>query len=75
MDKGVEKALQDLGRRLAQLRQQQGLSLEALGARSGVDSQLIEQIEAGLVDLEITTIVALARGLGVRPAVLLGESG
>ncbi|MBS1662096.1 MAG: helix-turn-helix transcriptional regulator [Bacteroidetes bacterium] len=72
MDKGVEKTLKEVGRRLAELRQQQSLSVAELGARSGIDSQLIERIEAGQVDFEITVIFSLVEGLGVRPRDLFG---
>ncbi|HEY6901336.1 MAG TPA: helix-turn-helix transcriptional regulator [Puia sp.] len=71
MDRGVEKALQNFGRRLTELRQQQNLTISELSVRSGLDSQLIGQIEAGLVDFEMTVIIALAQGLGVRAGDLL----
>jgi len=69
MDKDV--ALRKFGRRLAALRRQKRLSVRELAARSGLTGRQIEQIEAGKINLLFTTIVALARGLGVDPEELL----
>lgn len=69
MDKDV--ALHKFGRRLAALRCQKKLSVRELAIASGLTSRQIEQIEAGKVNLLFTTIVALARGLGVDPEELL----
>ena len=69
MDKDV--ALRKFGQRLAALRRQKRLSVRELAARSGLTGRQIEQIEAGKINLLFTTIVALARGLGVDPEELL----
>lgn len=69
MDKDV--ALRKFGRRLAALRRQKQLSIPELAAASGLTSRQIEQIEAGKVNLLFTTLVALAKGLGIDPDELL----
>lgn len=66
MDK-QQDALRKLGRRLAQLRQQQDLTLAQLATRTGIDSRELASIEAGEKDLRITTIFAICRGLGLPP--------
>jgi transcriptional regulator with XRE-family HTH domain len=70
MDK-QENALRAFGRRLSQLREQQGMDIAGLASRSGIDLLEIAGIEAGERDIPITTIFRLARGLGVPPAQLL----
>lgn len=55
------------------LREQQGLSQEALAERVGYkDRSSIAKIEAGLVDLPQSKIAAFAKALGVTPAYLMG---
>lgn len=55
------------------LREQLGLSQEALAEKTGYkDRSSIAKIEAGLVDLSQSKIAAFARALGVTPAYLMG---
>lgn len=55
------------------LREQQGLSQEALAERIGYkDRSTIAKIEAGLVDLSQSKIAAFAKALDVTPAYLMG---
>ncbi len=61
-----EESLRKLGQRLSYLREKQNFTVSELAARSGLDPGIIEEIEAGRVDPEISVIVALAGGLGVR---------
>jgi transcriptional regulator with XRE-family HTH domain len=70
MDK-QQDPLQSLGERLAARRRQKNLSLAQLAALTGVSGQDIAAIEAGELDPTITTLVALARGLGLSPSELL----
>ena len=63
--------LHKFGRRITHLREQQGLTIDALAARSGVEAGEIALIERGEVDFQVTMIYALARGLGVKPARLV----
>jgi len=55
------------GRRVRELRRGQGLSLEALGERSGVDDKYIGAIETAKQAATLDTIEKLAAGLGVLP--------
>jgi transcriptional regulator with XRE-family HTH domain len=66
-----EKALRQFGRRLTELREQKELTIRDLARRSGLDARQISRIEAGKVNLLFSTILALARGLGVSPEELL----
>jgi transcriptional regulator with XRE-family HTH domain len=66
-----EKSLRRFGQRLAVLREQKQLSIGDLSKRSGVNSRQLIRIEAGQVNILFTTILALARGLGITPEELL----
>jgi transcriptional regulator with XRE-family HTH domain len=66
-----EKALHKFGQHLTGLRQQKNLSVRELASRSGLDHRQIARIEAGKVNILFSTILALARGLGITPEELL----
>jgi transcriptional regulator with XRE-family HTH domain len=66
-----DKSLRRFGRQLAALREQRNLSIRDLASRSGVDARQLARIEAGEVNILFTTILALARGLGITPEELL----
>ena len=66
-----EKALRKFGRRLTALRQQKEMTIRDLARRSGLDGRQIGRIEAGKVNILFSTILALARGLGITPEELL----
>jgi transcriptional regulator with XRE-family HTH domain len=66
-----EDALRKLGLRLRQLREEQGLSIADLAKLTALEPSDINTMEAGELDIPITTIVALARALGTTPARLL----
>jgi transcriptional regulator with XRE-family HTH domain len=66
-----EKALHKFGLHLAGLRKKKNLSVRELASRSGLDHRQIGRIEAGKVNILFTTILALARGLGITPEELL----
>jgi transcriptional regulator with XRE-family HTH domain len=59
------------GTAVRQLRQQLGLSQEALAANAGLDRTYVSSLEAGRRNPALTTIVRLARALSVEPHVLL----
>lgn len=62
------------GRRLRELRRGQGLSLEALGERSGVDSKFVQAVEVAKQSPTLDTIEKVAAGLGVLPRELFAFS-
>ena len=66
-----EDALRELGRRLRQLREERGLGIARLASLTGLNPDDIPAMEAGKVDIPLTTIFALAVALGVKPAQLL----
>jgi transcriptional regulator with XRE-family HTH domain len=66
-----EKALRKFGQRLTELREQKQLTIRDLAHRSGLDARQVGRIEAGKVNLLFSTILALARGLGISPEELL----
>jgi transcriptional regulator with XRE-family HTH domain len=59
------------GRRLRKLREERGFSREVLGARTGLHRTGIEKVEKDTRDPRLATILALARGLGVKPGELV----
>lgn len=59
------------GTRLTELRKKKKLSLRKLADRCDVDYSDISKCEKGQRDLQLSTIVDLAMGLGVHPSDLL----
>ncbi len=59
------------GKRLAALRKRKKLSFRKMSAQCNVDFSDIKKYENGVKDLQLTTIVDLATGLGVHPSSLL----
>ena len=63
--------LRQLGDTIREIRREQGLLQEQLGARSGVTGSRVGEIERGIVDTSISRVWAIAEALGMSPAVLL----
>ena len=63
--------LRQLGETIREVRREQGLLQEQLGARSGVTGSRVGEIERGIVDTSISRVWAIAEALGMSPAVLL----
>ena len=72
MDRQAD-ALRRLGRRLSQLREKRQLSIDALAGLAGLDPALVADIEAGETDVQLTTLVLLARALGISPSQLVAD--
>lgn len=68
---GQGDALRLLGQQITKLRQEQRLSIEIVATRTDLDPGELLAIEAGEIDIQITTIFRLARALGVSPHDLL----
>jgi transcriptional regulator with XRE-family HTH domain len=66
-----EKSLRRFGQFLTVMREERNLSVRDLALRSGLDPRQLARIEAGGVNIHFTTILALARGLGITPEELL----
>jgi transcriptional regulator with XRE-family HTH domain len=60
-----------MGRAVKQRREAAGFSLRMLAARSGISSSMISDIERGTKSPTVTTVVRLARALGVTAAALV----
>jgi len=63
-----------LGKNVKQLRKAQRLSQERLAESTGLDQPHISEIEAGLINLTLDNVQALAVALGVEPSDLLKPS-
>jgi transcriptional regulator with XRE-family HTH domain len=66
-----EKSLRRFGQLLAVMRKERNLNVSELASRSGLAPRQLKRIEAGAVNIHFTTILALARGLGITPEELL----
>jgi transcriptional regulator with XRE-family HTH domain len=53
------------------VREREGISVADLAARTGIDEQRINAIEAGQIDPAFDVMVALADGIGVRLSALI----
>ena len=61
------------GAKVRRLREDAGLTLEQLGERCDMQLAYVSRVERGLKDVQLSTIVRLACGLGVAPAVLIED--
>ena len=52
------------GQEVKRRRVEQGLSIDALGERAGLDGNFISKVENAKVDLSLTSAFKLAKGLG-----------
>jgi transcriptional regulator with XRE-family HTH domain len=68
------RAVSAFGSTVRQLRESQGLPRAVLANRSGLHVTEIYRIEAGERDPRLTTIVAVARGLGLTTSELVGRA-
>ena len=64
-----------LGENIRRIRRDAGLSQIELSHRCGLHFSEISRLERGRRDAQLTTIVKVARGLGVPPAELLAGVG
>ncbi len=66
-----EQNLRLLGRAVRELRQQRGLSIDALAAAAGLHATYLVRLERGCQNPSYRQLLNLADGLGVRPIALL----
>jgi len=59
------------GFHLQKIRNQKGLSLRAMARNCEIDDSNISKIENGKFDVQLTTIIELAKGLDIHPKDLL----
>jgi transcriptional regulator with XRE-family HTH domain len=62
----------EFGQEIRRRREAAGLTLEALAERAGLTPNYIGGIEMGRRDPSLSTVLAIARGLRISPADLLG---
>jgi transcriptional regulator with XRE-family HTH domain len=62
-----------LGKRIRALRKEAKLTQEELAERAGLSANYVGEIERGERNPSALALFALARGLGVRAAKLLGD--
>jgi ribosome-binding protein aMBF1 (putative translation factor) len=73
---GVREAAQrrhDVVRRLADARQEQGLSQTIVAARMGTSQSVIARLESGTLDMRLSTLDRYAAALGLELVVDVGE--
>jgi transcriptional regulator with XRE-family HTH domain len=63
---------ESLGKRIAALREEKGLSQSALATLMGTSQSAISQIESGQRNPSFSTILQMAAALGVSPPHLVG---
>jgi transcriptional regulator with XRE-family HTH domain len=73
LDQDPSAASAAFGQRLRELRDQQGVSQDALARETDVHPTAIGRFERGAREPRLTTILRLARGLGVSPGELVNE--
>lgn len=57
------KALQQFGQALADVRSSKKISIPELAAKTGIEENILEEIEQGARDFEYTTLLKIAKGL------------
>ena len=73
MGSAKDETLRAFGRSVRARRQALGLSQEQLAARAGIGRSYVTDIETGIRNVALWTIVRLATALGTAPSALLGE--
>jgi XRE family aerobic/anaerobic benzoate catabolism transcriptional regulator len=66
--------LAELGRRVRKGRMDRGLTLRELAGRSGLSSRFLVKVEAGLGNISVRNLAALARSLDTSPSALLSPA-
>ena len=66
-----DEVLKKFGRYLTALREEKKMTVQELAAATGFTSQKLHRIEAGEVDILLSTVVTLSRGLDISPVMLL----
>ena len=68
-----EKLLKDFGFQVRTIRLSKNMTMEALAAAAGIEYSQVIRVEAGKVNATLSTIEAIAKGLGVGMGELFGE--
>jgi transcriptional regulator with XRE-family HTH domain len=70
-DRKRRKILKEFGQMLREVREEKGVSIQALADIADLDRSNLSNIENGKVEISLCTIYAIAEALGVAPADLL----
>jgi len=71
MEKDLSKIKTDFGAQVRKLRDSKKYSLRFLATKCNIDDSNISKIENGKFDIQLSTIIELAKGLGEHPSRLL----
>jgi len=71
----VDVDLVEFGHRLRRLRRAQGLTQEQLAEAADLNPRTVQKIEAGQIDILLTTLLRLQAALGCPPGELFEECG
>ena len=66
----ADRAIKDIGRRIAEIRRERGWTQEQGAERLGLQTNNLQRIELGMQNLTVRSLVRLANGLGVGLASL-----
>jgi XRE family aerobic/anaerobic benzoate catabolism transcriptional regulator len=66
--------LRALGERLRQLREERGLTLEAVAKRSGLSVRFVSEVLAGRANISVTRLARVAAAVGSTAGALLAEA-
>jgi transcriptional regulator with XRE-family HTH domain len=67
-----QETLSKFGERLKTLRLTKGLTLEQLAFEADIELSQVHRVEKGKINPTLTTLIALAKGLGITLAELVG---
>jgi transcriptional regulator with XRE-family HTH domain len=66
-----EELLQKFGKQIAVFRKKKGFTVRELADAAGLEMAQVQKIEAGKLNFRLSTVVALAEGLGISPSELV----
>jgi transcriptional regulator with XRE-family HTH domain len=68
-----KKVLEQFGQKLKDLRLQKGLTLEQLAFEADIELSQVHRAEKGKINPTLTTLIALANGLGITLTELMAD--
>lgn len=68
-----QETLEKFGDKLKNLRTSKGLTLEQLAFEADIELSQVHRVEKGKINPTLTTLIALAKGLGITLAELVNE--
>lgn len=68
-----QETLTTFGTKLKELRNKKGYSIQQLAFESDIETSQVHRVEKGKINPTLTTLTALAKGLGITLAELVGE--